>query len=98
MRGAGRASALVFFMAALPFVVSYSSNIERVDEKMTRTVLFAIGLVGISIFADGLTVLILRDDYPAVVLAALYSGQAIVLVGLGQLTLGRDPDNDIVGW
>jgi hypothetical protein len=60
--------------------------------------LFATGLVGISIFANGLTVLILRDDYPAVVLAALYSGQAIVLVGLRQLTLGRDPDSDIVGW
>jgi hypothetical protein len=98
MRGAGGASALVFFMAALPFVVSYSSNIERVDEKMTRTLVFATGLVGISIIADGLTVLILLDDYPAVVLAALYGGQAVVLVGLGQLTLGRDPDSDIVGW
>jgi hypothetical protein len=41
--------------------------------------LFAFGLVGISILVDGLTVLIL--------LAALYCGQAVVLVGLGHLTL-----------
>ena len=89
MRGAGSASALVFFLAALPFVVSYSSNIELVDEKLTRTALFAIGLVGTSIFADAGVVLILRGDYSVLVLAALYCGQAIAYVGWGHLTLGR---------
>jgi hypothetical protein len=98
MRGAGSAAALVFFLAALPLVVSYSSNIELVDEKLTRTALFAFGLVGTSILADAGVVLILRGDYSVLVLGALYCGQAIAYVGWGHLTLGRDPDSDICGW
>src|SRR5882672_8111996 len=59
-RGAGSAAALVFFLAALPLVVSYSSSIELVNEKFTRTDLFALGLVGTSILSDAAVVLILR--------------------------------------
>jgi hypothetical protein len=98
MRGAGSAAALVFFLAALPFVVSYSSNIELVDEKFTRTALFAFGLVGTSILADAAAVLILRSDYSVLALGTLYCGQAIAYVGWGHLTLGRDPESDICGW
>ena len=97
-RGAGSAAALVFFLAALPFVVSYSSNIELVDEKFTRTALFAFGLVGTSILADAAVVFILQSGYSALALAAIYCCQAIAYVGWGHLTLGRDPDSDIVGW
>jgi hypothetical protein len=88
----------VFFLAALPFVVSYSSNIELVDEKFTRTALFAFGLVGTSILADAAVVFILQSGYSALALAAIYCCQAIAYVGWGHLTLGRDPDSDIVGW
>ena len=97
MGGAGSAAALVFFLAALPLVVSYSSNIELVDEKLTRTALFAFGLVGTSILADAGVVLILRGDYSVLVLGALYCGPASAYVGWGHLTLGRDPDSDIGG-
>jgi hypothetical protein len=96
-RGGG-VSALVFLIAALPFVVSYSSNIDLVSEKIARTALFAVCLVGSSLFVDACTILILKGDYSALVLGAVYCGQAVAYVGLGHLTLGRDPDSDIVGW
>jgi hypothetical protein len=93
-RGAGSASAIVFFVAALPFVVSYSTNIDLVDEKFTRTALFAFGLVGISILVDGWTILIMQSEYSALVLGGVYFGEAIAYVVLGHVTLGRDPDSD----
>jgi hypothetical protein len=97
-RASGIGSALVFFMAALPFVVSYLKNIELVDDKFTRTALFAFGLVGISLSVDALTVIVLRGEYSALSLMTLYFGQAVAYVGLGRVTLGREPDSDIFGW
>jgi hypothetical protein len=97
-RAGGSASALVFFMAALPFVVSYLNNIELVDEKFTRTALFAFGLVAISFSVDALTIIVLRGEYSTLALVALYFGQAIAYIGLGRITLGPEPDSDIFSW
>lgn len=91
----GGVSAMVFFLAALPFVISYSNNIHLVDEKLTRTVLFAIGLVGTALVVDTWTILIFWSDHSALTLGAVYFCQAVAYIGLGHLTLGRFPVGDI---
>ena len=97
-RGAGSASALVFFVAALPLVISYQSNIELIDDKFTRTALFAFELVGTSLLADGLAVYILRNNYSALLLGAIYFTETIIFLGMGHFTLGHHTDDDTLGW
>jgi hypothetical protein len=96
-RSVGGASALVFFIAALPFVVSYLSNIDLVDEKLTRTAIFAFCLVGSSLLVDVSTVLVLRNEYSALSLGAVYFGQAVAYIVLGHLTLETVSGGDTFG-
>jgi hypothetical protein len=48
----GSIVAVIFFSAASPFVVSYSSNFDLVDDKLSQTIGFAVCLVGISVLVD----------------------------------------------
>jgi hypothetical protein len=87
-------AALVFFAAAIPFVVSYTANRDFVDERTMRTFLFAATLVTIATVADTGTVLIFWSSTTLWALVAVYAAQAIAYVVLGRAILEHDPDRD----
>jgi hypothetical protein len=87
-RGFSAVAAFFFIVAALPFVVSYSSNIDRVGASLLRTTLLGLSLALGSIAVDVCTFVAFRSDayWPAILL--LYFGQAAAYVLLGNLMLG----------
>jgi hypothetical protein len=82
--------AIIFFTAASPFVVSYSTNFDLVSDKFSQTLWFAVCLVGASIVLDLTTVVLCLGDYSRWWLLAIYFCQASAYVQLGQLMLGRN--------
>jgi hypothetical protein len=91
-RGAGTVVAIAFFIAALPYVISYYCNADQVDERIGRTVIFAAILSLTSLFVDACTVLFIRHDDFILGLGAIYTVQAIAYVWLGDRLLSRDDD------
>jgi hypothetical protein len=87
---AGGIVAVIFFSAAAPFAVSYSTNFDLVDDKLSRTIGFAVCLVGLSVLVDFGTVALFLSDYSRWWLLAIYFGQATGYVQLGELMLGRN--------
>jgi hypothetical protein len=83
-------ASLIFLVAASPFVISYLSNRDFVDDKISRSVLFAICLVSSSVLVDISTLLIFQSNYTPLWLGGIYFSQSVAYVGLGHLTLGRD--------
>ena len=86
----GSIVALIFFIAASPFVVSYAVNFDLVDDSVSQTIWFAICLVGLSVLVDCGTVAICVGHSSPWWLPAMYFGQAFVYVQLGELMLGRN--------
>ena len=86
----GSIVAVIFFFAALPFVVSYSTNFDLVDDRMPRTIWFAVCLVGVAVLVDFGTVVLCIGSYSRWWLFAIYFSQAFVYVQLGELMLGRN--------
>jgi len=82
--------AVIFFSAASPFAVSYSTNFDLVDDKLSQTIGFTVCLVGLSVLVDCGTVAFFLSDYSRWWLLAIYFGQAAAYVQLGDLMLGRD--------
>jgi hypothetical protein len=82
--------AVIFFSAASPFAVSYSTNFDLVDDKLSQTIGFAVCLVGISVLVDLGTVVLFLSVYSRWWLLAIYLGQAVAYVQLGELMLGRN--------
>jgi hypothetical protein len=80
----------IFFAAASPFVVSYSTNFDRVDDSLSQTVWFAVCLVGLSVLVDIGTVELCLSEYSGWWLLAIYFCQASAYVLLGELMLGRN--------
>jgi|SRR5258706_3332308 len=86
----GSLVAVIFFSAASPFAVSYSTNFDLVDDKLSQTIGFAVCLVGISVLVDLGTVVLFLSVYSRWWLLAIYLGQAAAYVQLGELMLGRN--------
>ena len=86
----GSLVAIIFFFAASPFVVSYSTNFDLVDDRISQTAWIAVCLVGVSVLVNIGTVMLCFSDNSRWWLFAIYFGQAFVYVQLGELTLGRN--------
>jgi hypothetical protein len=98
-RGGGGASvAIVFVLAALPYVVSYRRNINREAATTARAVVFFVGLVGISIVVNVAVVWILLTHYSALAFWLIYSTQTGAYLFIGNLLLEPGPDNDGFDW
>ena len=91
-RGPGPFLAIAFFIPTLPYLISYKCNVNQVDERIGRTVVFAAILALTSLLADACTALFIRDDLFFSGLAALYVFQAVGYVWLGDRLLLRDDD------
>jgi hypothetical protein len=81
-------SAFFFAVSAMPFVVSYHFNIDKVGASVPRTALFVSTLALSSIGVDAYSFDIFRNGASPVMLAILYVGQAVAYVGIGLLILG----------
>jgi hypothetical protein len=94
-RGFSSLSAFFFFVAAMPFVVSYYFNVEKVGISILRTVLFGLILALSSVGVDAYSFGIFRDGASPIMLASLYVGQAVAYVLIGPLILddGRRGDS-----
>ena len=90
----GSIVAIIFLFAASPFVVSYSTNFDLIDDRISRTIWFAICLVGVSVLVDIGAVMLCISDTSRWWLLAMYFGQAIAYVWLGELTLRRNDQLD----
>jgi hypothetical protein len=88
-RGFSSLSAFFFAVAAMPFVVSYYFNIDKVGASISRTALFALTLALSSVGVDAYTFGIFRDGASPTMLAMLYIGQAMAYVLIGQFVLGH---------
>jgi hypothetical protein len=95
-RGAGSIVAIAFFIAALPFVISYYCNADQVDERIGRTVIFAAILSLTSLLVDACTALFIRNDDFILGLGAIYAVQAITYVWLGDRLFSSD--DDLIGY
>jgi hypothetical protein len=81
---------VVFFGAALPFVVSYAANFHWVSQNTVRTALFVIAVVVIGVIADGITIAIFRCDASAFWLILVYLNQASAYVFIGKRILNNN--------
>jgi hypothetical protein len=80
--------AVLFAIAAFPFVVSYLFNVDRVSGSIRRTVLFAL-ILSLSSFAiDACTLAVFRNGVSPPLLVILYIGQSVAYVFIGRLALG----------
>jgi len=86
----GSIVAVIFFSAASPFAISYSTNFDLVGDKLSQTIGFAVCLVGLPILADFGTVALFLSGYSRWWLLAIYFGQAAAYVQFGELMLGRN--------
>jgi hypothetical protein len=91
-RGPGPFLAMAFFIAALPYIISYNCNVKQVDERVGRTVIFAAILALTSLLVDIYTALFIRDDLFFAGLVSIYVFQAVGYVWLGDRLLLRDDD------
>jgi hypothetical protein len=89
-RGAGTIVAVVFFVAVLPFVISYYCNADQVNERTGRAVIFAAILTLTSLLVDACTVLFVRQDDFVLGLGAIYTVQTIAYVWLGDRLFSHD--------
>jgi hypothetical protein len=92
-RGSGVFIAIAFFIAALPYVISYNCNVNQVDERVGRAVIFAVVLAFTSLLVDTCTVLFVRNDFFFLGLVLIYIFQAVAYVWLGDRLLLRDSDS-----
>jgi hypothetical protein len=83
------AAAFFFFVAALPFLVSYFFNIDRVSASRSRTALLGFSLAVGSIVVDFGTFAAFRSDYWPAILAFLYFGEVAAFILLGRLIFGN---------
>src|SRR5882757_298792 len=86
-RGAGPFLAIAFFIAALPYLISYNCNVNQVDERIGRTVIFAAILALTSLLIDTCTALFIGNDLFFSGLVAIYAFQAVGYVWLGDRLL-----------
>jgi hypothetical protein len=87
-RGFSAECAILFAIAAFPFVVSYLFNVDRVSGSIRRTALFALALALSSIAVDAYTLVAFRGGVSLPLLAILYIGQSAAYVLIGRLVLG----------
>jgi hypothetical protein len=86
-------AALVFFVGALPLVVSYFENRNRVDDNVPRTIGFLWTVALVSVVADVIVVLSIAEGLWKI--GALYAAQAVLYVALGALMLPKDPRDKV---
>jgi hypothetical protein len=86
-RGFSALTAFFFAVAAAPFAVSYSFNIDRVGESLSRTAIFGVIMALSSIGVDACTFGIFHGDHALIMLAVLYFVQAGAYVLLGHILL-----------
>lgn len=84
--------AIAFLIAALPYIISYNCNVNQVDERVGRTVIFAAILALTSLLIDTCTALFIRYDLFFVGLVSIYGIQTIGYVWLGDRLLSPDKD------
>jgi ABC-type multidrug transport system permease subunit len=92
-RGAGTIVAVVFFVAVLPYVISYYCNADQVDGRTARVVTFAAIFSLTSLLVDACTVLFVRNDDFVLGLGAIYALQTIAYVWLGDRLVSHDDDS-----
>ena len=97
-RGSGSVIAIIIFVGAVPYILSCWRNIDRKAETATRAIVFAFGLVGISILVNVTVVWILITHYSALVLFLIYSAQTNAFLFLGNLLLEPGPNDDEFDW
>lgn len=85
-------SAFLFFVAALPHLVSYSANRDFVDDRTRRTFLYAAGLVIVTGAANVAVVLAFSGGTTFWNLPAILFAEGVAFVVLGHLLLKHDPD------
>jgi hypothetical protein len=83
----GRMAALMFGLAALPFVISYFENRNRVDDSVPRMVLFLVLIALVAIGVDALVMYLELAGRSLPQVSLLYAAQATVYVCLGRLFL-----------
>jgi hypothetical protein len=92
-RGAGTTVAVVFFIAALPYVISYYCNADQVDERTRRALTFSAMLTLTSLLVDAGTVVFAHHDDFVLGLGAIYTAQTITYVWLGDRLFSHDDDS-----
>ena len=88
--------AIAFLIAALPYIISYNCNVNRVDERVGRTVIFAAILTLTSLLVDTWTAQFIRNDLFFFGLVSIYVIQTVGYVWLGDRLLS--PDDDITKY
>jgi hypothetical protein len=82
--------AIVFFGAALPYVIFYSANFHWVSQNSARTVWFITMVFVIGVIADTVTVAIFRSEASAFWLVLVYLNQASAYIFIVQQILADD--------
>ena len=83
------------FIGALPLLISYFENRNRVDDNVPKTTAFLVVITLIAVAVDGgvLWLESAHDDFWKV--GALYAAQSAIYVGIGSLMLPGDSDSDV---
>ena len=89
-RGSGFFLWLAFFVASLPFMISYRVLASRVAEEPSRAWAFLAFLFVTSLAADALIFAVIRSSYSPYWLLLVFYGQTIAYVNVGQIMLGEE--------
>ena len=95
LRAFGGRAAFMCFIGALPLLISYFENRNRVDDNVPKTTAFLVVITLIAVAVDGgvLWLESAHDDFWKV--GALYAAQSAIYVCIGSLMLPGDSDSDV---
>ena len=79
----------MFFVGALPLVISYFENRNRVDDNVPRTISFLTAVTLVAIAVDGGVVYLEVAGKFLWQIGGLYAAQSVMYVALGLIMLQR---------